>query len=82
MNFINYFGNEKGFELILDVLENGKMDETLNIQVMGNLATLISLPANIFHKSFMDDFGARICSSIKARLIGASDKSIRDVRKE
>ena len=49
---------------------------------MGNLATLISLPANIYHKKFMDEFGARICNAIKARLLGASDKSIRDVRKE
>ena len=82
MNFINFFGNEGGFAEILDVLENGEMNENLNIQVMGNLATLISLPANIYHKTFMDEFGARICNAIKARLLGASDKSIRDVRKE
>ena len=49
---------------------------------MGNLATLISLPANIYHREVMNDFGARIVESIKARLLGASDKSIRDVRKE
>ena len=82
MNFMNYFGNNKGLEMVLDVLENAKMDDTLNIQVMGNLATLIALPANIYHRTVMDDFGARIVNSIKARLLGASDKSIRDVRKE
>ena len=49
---------------------------------MGGIATQIALPANLYHKSFMDEFAARICDSIKARLIGASDKSIRDVRKE
>jgi len=31
MNFMNYFGNNKGIDLVLDVLENGKMDDTLNI---------------------------------------------------
>ena len=82
MHFINYFGHEGGFTDILDVLENGKMDENLNIQVMGNLATLISLPANIYHKAFMDEFGLRIANSIKARLLGSPDKSLRDVRKE
>ena len=82
MHIINYFGHEGGFEEIIDILENGEMDETLNIQVMGNLATLISLPANIYHRTFMDEFGARISNAIKARLLGASDKSIRDVRKE
>lgn len=82
MEFMDFFGNEKGFELILDVLENAKMDETLNIHVMGNLATLIALPANIYHRTFMDDYGARIVSSIKARLLASSDKGIRDVRRE
>ena len=49
---------------------------------MGGLATQISLPANLYHKDFMDQYGTRICDSIKARLIGASDKSLRNVRKE
>jgi hypothetical protein len=68
--------------MVLDVLEKAEMNETLNIQVMGGIATQISLPANLYHKTFMDEFAARICNSIKTRLIGASDKSIRDVRKE
>ena len=82
MHFINYFGNEGGFEKIIEVLENGEMNDELNIQVMGNLATLIALPANIYHKAFMEEFGARIANSIKARLLGSSDKTLRDVRKE
>ena len=49
---------------------------------MGGIATQLSLPANLYHKKFIDEYAARICNSIKARLIGASDKSIRDVRKE
>ena len=60
MNLMNFFGNEGGIELVLDILENGTMDDTLNIHVMGSLATLISLPANIYHKLVMEDFGARI----------------------
>ena len=68
--------------MIVDVLENGKMDESLPIQVMGSLATLISLPSNIYHKTFMEEYGARIADAIKNRLINSPDKSIRDVRKE
>ena len=49
---------------------------------MGGIATQVALPANLYHKAFMDEFAARICKSIKDRLIGSSDKSIRDVRKE
>ena len=82
MNFINYFGNEGGFDMLMEVLEKAELDEHLTIQVMGCLATQISLPANLYHKEFMDQYGTRICDSIKARLIGASDKSLRNVRKE
>ena len=68
--------------MIIDVLENGKMDDKLTIQVLGNLATLISLPANIYHKTFMEEYGERIANAVKDRLLHAPDKSIRDVRKE
>ena len=82
MNMINFFGNNGGFDALIEVLEKAEMNDTLTIQVMGALATQISLPANLYHKDFMTQYGARICDSIKARLIGASDKSLRDVRKE
>jgi len=31
MHFINFFGNEGGFDEILNVLENGEMNDKLNI---------------------------------------------------
>ena len=54
MNMMNYFGNQGGFDLLIEVLEKAEMDDTLTIQVMGALATQISLPANLYHKEFMD----------------------------
>ena len=82
MHYINYFGNEQGFEKILDVLENAEMDDSINMQVLVNMAILITLPAIVYHKSFMDEFGARIIKAIKDRLLGASDKYIRAIRRE
>jgi hypothetical protein len=82
MNMMNYFGNQGGFDLLIEVLEKAEMDDTLTIQIMGALATQISLPANLYHKEFMDQYAKQICDSIKARLINTSDKGLRNVRKE
>ena len=60
MEFINYFGNEKCLDIILDLLENAELDDSLTIQIIFNLAALIARPAIIYHKSYMDEFGARI----------------------
>ena len=68
--------------MLIEVLEKAEMDDTLTIQVMGALATQISLPANLYHKEFMDQYARKICDSIKARLINTSDKGLRNVRKE
>ena len=31
MHLINYFGDQNGFEMVLDVLEKAEMNEQLNI---------------------------------------------------
>ena len=75
-------GNEKCFETILDLLENAKLDDAINIAVLINLASLICFPAVVYHKGFVDDFGARIITATKARLLGSQDKSIRNIKKD
>lgn len=84
MHHMNMFGNMGGFEMIVDTLENGKVDDNgdLNIAVMSVLAQIISLPYPIYHKAFIAEYGQRIAAAIKMRLLSASDKSLRDVRKQ
>ena len=79
---MNYFGNEKCFELILDLLENAELNDEMTIQVLVNLAALICGPAVAYHKSYMEEFGARIIAATKQRLLGKQDKSIRNIKNE
>jgi len=82
INFINFFGNEQGFDKILELLENAESSENVDIMVLINLSILISLPAIVYHKTFVQEYGDRIIKAIKARLLGSQDKSIRDIDKE
>ena len=81
MNFLNYFGNEECFDLVLDLLEYEK-DDSLSLQTLVNLAILISLPAFVYHKNFISEYGARIINAIKLRLLGAPSKNIKEIRKD
>ena len=56
--------------MILDLLENAELDENLNLKYLLNLAAIIALPAVVYHKAFMEEFGARIVAATKKRLLG------------
>jgi hypothetical protein len=83
---MNIFGNLGGFDEILDVLQNAEMadkpeDGKLDISCMGILSQCVSLPAIVFPKSFIAEHGKTIVESAKRRLLAASAKSLREVRK-
>jgi hypothetical protein len=40
------------------------------------------LPAVVLHKDVVAEFGERVATAIRKRLLSASDKSLRDIRKE
>jgi len=84
LHFINVFGNLGGFDLIIDVLENGEVGETtgLDINVLGCLAQIVAAPYPVFHKAFIEANGAKIAKAIRNRLLSTPDKALRDVRKE
>ena len=42
----------------------------------------MTLPAVVLHKDFIAEFGERISAAIKNRILSASDKSLRDIRKD
>lgn len=84
LHFINLFGNAGGFETVIDLLENADVAEnsSLNISVLGCLAQIVTLPAVVLHKDVVAEFGERVATAIRKRLLSASDKSLRDIRKE
>ena len=49
---------------------------------MGALAQIAAMPFLVFHRKFIEEFGARIAQAVQKQLLSASDKSLRDVRKE
>ena len=52
--FMDKFGNRGGFDLLLDVMENGVLGENgLDLTCIGYMITLISMPVKLWHKSFI-----------------------------
>ena len=74
------FGNEGGFEVLLDSLENREFGENnLTLTTCGYIITLISMPAKLWHKQFLAEYGERFIQAIQNRLLNAKDIQVRDV---
>ena len=74
------FGNQGGFDLLLDILENHKIDEGgLTLTSIGYMITLISMPAKLWHRDFVNEYGPRFCAAIEKRFLETDDTKIRDV---
>jgi hypothetical protein len=85
LNLVNAFGNTGAFELIMNLIsdpEAEKKYENINIEVIGCLAQILTMPFAVYHKNFISSFGNQIVEAIKNRLIITSDTALRDVRKE
>jgi hypothetical protein len=63
------FGNAGGFEIIIDILENAKVEGDLSISVLGCLAQIITFPSVVLHKNFIVQYGQRISTAIRKRLL-------------
>lgn len=82
---ISHFCEKGGLELILDVIENTESsDKTdgFNLCVLAILLSLISLPAQVYHKQVIVDFAPRLIELSKKRLLNSPDRALRDVRRE
>lgn len=78
LRYINIFGNEGGFDQIIELLKNaelsdGNSPDALNINVMGCLAQILTMPFSVFHKHFIAEKGTIISEAIQSRLLGTSD---------
>ena len=67
--YINFFGNHNGFKQILDRLENEEVSKDFNMAVISHLAAMITTAVSIYHKGFIEAFGARIVKAIIGRLM-------------
>lgn len=81
------FGNEGGFDLVLERLSK---DETspeggepmLDLNLLGIIVGHLSQPYQIYHREFIQEYAPKFVEVCLRRLREASDKSLRDVRRE
>ena len=78
-DLLNNFGNENGFEMILDVLENGESGPDLTLPTLAYLTTLISMPGKMWNLEYIKVFGPRVIKAAKKQFLDSADKSIRGI---
>jgi ubiquitin carboxyl-terminal hydrolase 34 len=91
------FGNEGGFELVLQVLTKAnaeepsqdgaaQADQIVTTKMDLNLAAIIlaaiTTPYNIYHKEFIAEYGPKVVEISKQKLRETPERELRDVRRE
>lgn len=85
MRHLGHFCHRGGLDLILSVIADAEVTDKpygYNLCVMAILLSLISLPAQIYHKAVIAEYGPKLVEAAKRRLLSAPDKALRDVRRE
>ena len=77
--FLNRFGNNGGFQGILDALNSEFTDDKLTLTTMGYMITMISMPSKLFHKDWLAEFAAPFTKAMRKQLLEAPDKILKDV---
>jgi hypothetical protein len=54
----------------------------MDLNAIASIAKLVSYPYLIYHRDFVKDFGPKFVQSLNNCLINATEKSMRDVRRE
>ncbi len=91
------FGNEGGFELVLQVLSKAKAEEAsqdgaaqadqivttkMDLNLAAILLAAITTPYNIYHKDFIAEYGPKVVEISKKKLRETPERELRDVRRE
>lgn len=80
---MNLFGNEGGFDLVLDTLKQEESEPGfVDLNLLGILVSNLSIPYQIYHKEFITEYGPQFVDICIKRLRNAPEKSLRDVRRE
>ena len=68
VQMINNFGQENGFNYLLDCLAR----ETTGLDTVFYIVDIIAKVQEILHKSFIDEFYVRLRKVVEEKLLGAS----------
>lgn len=70
LHYMNRFGHQGGFQAILDALSK-QPDESLTLTTMGYMITMISMPSKLFHRTWINENGAKFTAAMKGQLLGS-----------
>lgn len=82
---LSAFAENGGIDLILSSMKDNELSDKageFDLNVLACLFSAVSLPALVYHKGVIADFGADLSKVARAKLLGAPDKALRDMRRE
>jgi hypothetical protein len=87
LHIINLFGNEGGFNIVLNLLQSNSEDlqqeeGLFDLNVLASIVHCISYSYIIYHKEFIQEYGPKFVDLCIKRLRDAPEKQLRDVRRE
>jgi len=54
----------------------------MTVSILNALTQCISAPAPIYHQEYANEIGPKVSETVFKKILSASDKSLRDIRKE
>ena len=64
ISLMNDFGSKGGFVLLLDAISKNQPDEHLTLTAMSFIITMISMPAKLFHRDWINQFAEPFCTAM------------------
>ena len=61
---MNDFGSKGGFELLLNTISKNQPDDNLTLTAMSYIITMISMPAKLFHRDWINEFAEPFCTAM------------------
>ena len=74
---MNDFGNNGGFDNILNILENVKAGKDIDVDSFCYLSTMISMPISLWHRDWIEEYAERFANAIRQQLLNLDDQSMR-----
>ena len=85
LRMVNILGNAGAFDTIIELLSDPdaeKKNEGLNMKIMSSISQVLTAPASVYHKKFIEAKGKLIANLIRDRLVNTPDAALRDVKKD
>lgn len=79
---MNCFGNEGGFDAIMNVLENVPAGEEISLSSVCYMSTMLTMPIHLWHKDWLSEHAEKAAIAVRKQLYEANDKVHRSLDKD